>query len=286
MDKKDLFGLILSIIAIISHSVGFSILWITKQKSLYKESQRFFLLHQSFVANLHSFLLVLMIIFKWMHRDDLTNYVFIISAVGTFPMLVFILISMTFDRFLTIFYGLDYVLIWNKKRSKILILFEYLIVLGGVSVSLLLITTFERAYFITLRYIWLPIHAVFGVFAISIHSYMLSKVFHQHDLVGGTVRHHEHIKKALLTVTLSTFTFILFISIPDIISFVYDANERMPPPELTFALYICYRFGLVLTAFIYVYDCSEVRIYIQKTIRRITQRGEKRESNEMEQMSK
>jgi len=229
---------------------------------------------------------MLMVIFKWMNRDDLTKYVFIVSAGGTFPSLVFILTSLTFDRFLTVFYNAEYIVFWNKSRSKILLLLGYAIILVGLTTALMLIPTTDKAYLIFSRYILLPIDGVFGVVVVVTYSFTMNKVFHQYDLVGGTITHHVHIKKALLTAIMLVSTFILFIVIPDMIRFVYSITGTPPAFEVSFVLYICYRFGILITAFVYVYGCtSEVRTFIRNTIRRITTIRSRRNSDEADENS-
>ena len=179
---------------------------------------------------------------------------FIINT-GNFVQIILFLTALTLDRFLTVYYNLKYILIWDTRKTKIVIILIYQVAILFIAFSVAFIKSIEKAFEIFTFYVWLPIDVLFMVTAVFSYTFLLSKV-----LKMNTVRNQQtKSRKSIIVILGLLLSFTVFSVTPDTISLVKSIQKEKISESMEFYLSISYRLGTIMDAFIYIMFSPGVR---------------------------
>ena len=166
MDEKVPLIVFLSLFSTLVHSIAFSLLWRAKRViNRYNRSQGLYLLHLSFTETLYSVSSALRILARLTDRSNAELWIFF-ASIGTFIQLTLILISMTVDRYLALRYSLKYLLIWKKKKTKIIIAFIYTANILFTVLTINYVNNLQEDCSISSQFAWLPLDGAFLFFSL------------------------------------------------------------------------------------------------------------------------
>ena len=168
---------ILSFIASSLHCVGFWALWHVKQTNPYLITQRLYLLHLSLSENVHSFFLGLYYILTICDQPKWANYAFICAGGGAFIWYLSIMIMLTFDRFLTVYWNVRYLSRWNVRKTKRALIACFLVGFFFNILFLFTLPTFEKSLEIFSVYLWFPVDNFFIILACLTYIYIFRRVY-------------------------------------------------------------------------------------------------------------
>ena len=249
--------IILSSVAIILHSFGLILLIKARKRSFnnaYFISQHIYLSNLSFSETMFSLTGLLRVVVKFHGYEELNRILFIINT-GNFVQIILFLTALTLDRFLTVYYNLKYILIWDTRKTKIVIILIYQVSILFIAFSVALIKSIGNAFEIFTFYVWLPIDVLFMVTAVFSYTFLLSKV-----LKINPVRNQQtKSKKSIIVILGLLLSFTVFSVTPDTISLVKSIRKEKITESMEFYLSISYRLGTIMDAFIYIMFSPGVR---------------------------
>ena len=118
-DKYVIVNLSLCTVASILHSFGFFVLWRVKQKNPYLATQRLYLMHLSISENIYSIFYGLFFVFDLTFENSTwKTVIYIIAGGGAYVWYLLILIMLTIDRFLTVYFNIRYIAVWSIRKAK------------------------------------------------------------------------------------------------------------------------------------------------------------------------
>ena len=167
----------LSFTASLLHSVGFWALWHVKQTNPYLITQRLYLLHLSLAENVHSLFIGLYFILKIYEQPKWANYAFICFGGGAFIWYLSIMIMLTIDRFLTVYLNVRYLVVWNVRKTKRVLIACFVIAFIFNIAFLATLPTFAEALEFLAIHIWFPVDNVFTLIAILTYIYIFRRVY-------------------------------------------------------------------------------------------------------------
>ena len=264
MYSNELVVVILSSIAIILHSFGLFALTKSRRRSVgnpYTSSQHLYLFNLSFSEVLYSLTGLLRVLGVLLKQDELSRIMFICNTC-VFAQLTLMLTAITFDRFLSVYYGLKYVLVWTVTRSKTVLMVIYLIVIMMTTICIIYLKSTQQAFSIFSFYVWLPLDILFIVVAIFTYGYLLRKLL---QMNAKPDRRQRGIKKSIIVVLGLVFSFAVFVIIPDIVTLVKSLRNEEYSMALVFYLSVSYRLGTISDAFIYIIFSPDVQSVAKNT---------------------
>ena len=323
-----LINLGLCLVACVLHSFGFYILWKVKQKNPYLATQRLYLMHLRVGENIYSIFYGLYFVFdQTIDNDALSTAIYIMAGGGAYVWYLLVLIMLTFDRFLTVYYNIHYITVWSVRKTKQVLAVCFF---GSLTASIFFVVylqNLKEAFVFLALYVWIPVDYIFIVVSVSTYIYIYWRVVKQRNKVtmeslneqnieistvsnqdstsssnnnsnNNNVKNNNHNqnsrssnidnsdnntannnnnnitlhqkgvpRKSFLVPILLITTFVIFISLPDTITFVYMVAKVKQPVFLELTFYILYPLGLISDALIYIILSKDVANYCYKLIR-------------------
>jgi 7 transmembrane receptor (rhodopsin family). len=185
---------------------------------------------------------------------------------------IFVMVLITIDRFLTVYFCLRYPLIWSLKKTKVLMVFVSVLsvfmtfILNGVVAD-------TSKWDVTKTYTIYRTPPVLDVLFLILICLTYGYLFHrirvsqrsvqpQDNLSGFTSNHTtvHKLKRKFYFPTLLIISFILFWMLPNWIHYYYYTNDRKIPSTFHVIIDMCYSFAIVFDAFIYIFSLPNIRM--------------------------
>ena len=307
-DKYVIVNLSLCTVASILHSFGFFVLWKVKQKNPYLATQRLYLMHLSVSENIYSIFYGLYFVFDLTFENSTwKTVIYIIAGGGAYVWYLLILIMLTIDRFLTVYFNIRYIAVWSIRKAKQVLALCFLVSFTASIFFAIYLQNLKEAYVFLTLYIWVPVDSLFVTVSIFTYIYIYWNILKRKNKVarGSLNRLNNEIatnrdspinnsnnsnnndndvknynnsnntnnntnnkkgvpKKSFLVPMLLITTFVIFISLPDLVSFVYMVVKVKQPVFLELLFYILYPIGLISDALIYIILSKDVANYFLK----------------------
>jgi len=162
------------VVALVLHCFGFSLLIQLKDSSRLMCTQRLYLLHISICEIFGCLIFIIIRALIELEKLEAAVIFYKMSVSGLYTWYIGLMVLMTFDRFLTVYYNIRYPLIWTSTKTKAL-----LTVLCSSSlffgVALLPISLDQVNKIVTL-YLWTFLDLMFLVVAIVTYWYFFIKI--------------------------------------------------------------------------------------------------------------
>ena len=326
-DKYVIVNLSLCTVASILHSFGFFVLWRVKQKNPYLATQRLYLMHLSISENIYSIFYGLFFVFDLTFENSTwKTVIYIIAGGGAYVWYLLILIMLTIDRFLTVYFNIRYIAVWSIRKAKQVLALCFLVSFIASILFAIYLQNLKEAYVFLTLYIWVPVDSLFVTVSIFTYIYIYWNILKRKNKVArgslnrlsneistnrdspinnsnnsnnndndvknyNNTNHSNHTnndvnnynntnhtnnntnnttnkkgvpKKSFLVPILLITTFVIFISLPDLVSFVYMVAKVKQPVFLELLFYILYPIGLISDALIYIILSKDVANYFLK----------------------
>ena len=184
----------------------------------------------------------------------------------------FIMVLLTVDRFLAFYLNLKYQFYFSPSKAlKLLVLAALVCLLITVTVAVLISKQiiiqsqlFELLYFFYVTFDGLYIFLAIGTYSFIFRVYRRQLKFREDS---HSRRNKDQFK--LLIPTLIIVTFIIFISIPNIINTVYRHKISTTDKTIVYVAFTFYRIGWLTDPLIYIFfsTCSKNRKQVQEKTR-------------------
>lgn len=253
----DSLVIILSSVAIALHSFGLALLIKARNKNYsnaYFISQHLYLTNLSFSETMFSLTGLLRVVVKLHGYEELNRILFIVNT-GNFIQITLFLTALTLDRFLTVYYNLKYILIWNARKTKTVVILIYQVVILFIVISITSIESMGKAFEIFTFYVWLPIDVLFMTIAVFSYTYLLSKALKMNPIRSQQAKS----RKCIIVILGLLLSFTVFSVLPDTISLVKSIKNEKISEYMEFYLSTSYRLGTIMDAFIYIMFSPDVR---------------------------
>ena len=268
---------------ILSHAIGFSLL-VKLYRNGERTSQEVFLMTLSITAILRSISLILL--YETPANTSLRTfigkpgniYVGIIVTVGIYFVYTLNLVYILINKFLQVYLHLRYPLYVTIGRTKCLISTTWCVAIGVCAVCMVYMVTRAQYQNIALIYIYLAIDLCLILFACYIYSYIFLKYKNTRRPPACPSRSQYRHRNIFVIFYQSRFTvsallilsYIVFTTIPDIISCIYRFNNKTFKDEKWIVTVVClisYTTSDIVDSWVYIFVHAPVRKLLRKHLR-------------------
>lgn len=264
------------------HLFGIHLLHLAKDSAL-QDTQRLFYMHLSISEALILLMGIVRRTGMLCQNHDAFLYPTLIQQGLALPLYYMVMISLTLDRFFSVYLNLRYPLFWSDRRTKYLLTCIWCISIAVLCIFLIL----KPPQAILLAYYFNSCGIICISTAVFTYSYISYKVFnnwkdhnrrvqslstkaksteHESATASNTVAassrkdiEQRHRPKGLYSVGLLVLTFVVFIAIPDQIYAYHARNNLQMPLNTRIVVNTMYFVAFASDFFIYAFSSKAIR---------------------------
>lgn len=267
-------------IALLLHVFGIYVLHLAKHSAL-QNTQRLYFLNLS-ISEVFILVAALIRTTEYLfEKNDFFLYVRLTQQGFGFPVYYLIMISLTLDRFFSVYLNIRYPLFWSEKRTKCMLLGIYC---TGIIIMCVFMTVKPSVHFL-FSYFFITWGYVCILTAALTYSYITYKVVknkkQQKRRIGSlsmkpgreSSNSRSKIKKrsprpsGLYSVMFLVLTFFVLIMIPDQIYSYYGRNQMAIPMNIKVLLDAMYFTAFASDFFAYTFSSKPIRKIAIRTLR-------------------
>lgn len=174
MKFTNIINVSLYVVAFVMHCFGFSLLITLEVSPRFTCTQRLYLLHISVCETFGCLLYIIIRALIELEKIDTAVIFYKMSVSGLYTWYIGLMVLMTFDRFLTVYYNITYHLIWTSKKTKalltVLCVFSLFFGVAVFPMSLLQVNKMVTLY------LWPLLDFLFLVVAVVTYGYFFIKI--------------------------------------------------------------------------------------------------------------